>query len=95
MKNYLLILGVVLTVFLVGKSFFRVDQPTQPVGSANLTSQESAGNTTVDVTPVVLTPGQPAKFEIAITTHSGNPVYDLKTQAELKDNKGQVYSFSS
>jgi hypothetical protein len=45
----------------------------------------------VDVRPVQLTPGQPARFEIRMNTHSGNLGQDMIAVCTLKDNRGCEY----
>jgi hypothetical protein len=45
----------------------------------------------VDVRPVQLLPGEPAKFEIRMNTHSGDLSQDLVAVCTLKDNSGREY----
>jgi hypothetical protein len=45
----------------------------------------------VDVKPVQLTPGQPAKFEVQMNTHSEALEEDMVAVSSLKDNAGRVY----
>ena len=45
----------------------------------------------VDVKPVQLTPGQPAKFEVRMNTHSKTLGEDMAAVSSLKDNAGRVY----
>jgi len=45
----------------------------------------------VDVRPVQLLPGKPAKFEIRMNTHSGDLSQDLVAVCTLKDNSGREY----
>jgi hypothetical protein len=45
----------------------------------------------VDVKPVQLTPGQPAKFEVRMNTHSETLGEDMVAVSSLKDNAGRVY----
>ena len=45
----------------------------------------------VDVRPVQLLPGKPAKFEIRMNTHSGDLSQDLVAVCKLKDNSGREY----
>lgn len=45
----------------------------------------------VDVRPVQLLPGKPAKFEIRMNTHSGDLSQDLVAACTLKDNSGREY----
>ncbi|CAB1059501.1 hypothetical protein D1BOALGB6SA_4263 [Olavius sp. associated proteobacterium Delta 1] len=45
----------------------------------------------VDVKPVQLTPGQPAKFEVQMNTHSETLGEDMVAVSSLKDNLGRIY----
>ena len=45
----------------------------------------------VDVKPVQLTPGQPAKFEVQMNTHSETLEEDMVAVSSIKDNAGHVY----
>ncbi len=45
----------------------------------------------VDVRPVQLLPGRPAKFEIRMNTHSGDLSQDLVAVCTLKDSSGREY----
>ncbi len=45
----------------------------------------------VDVRPVQLVPGKPARFEIRMNTHSEELSQDLLAVVTLKDNKGREY----
>ena len=45
----------------------------------------------VDVKPVELAPGQPAKFEVRMKTHSETLGEDMVAVSSLKDNTGRVY----
>jgi len=45
----------------------------------------------VDVRPVQLLPGKPAKFEVRMNTHSGDLSQDLVAVCILKDNSGREY----
>jgi len=45
----------------------------------------------VDVKPVQLAPGQPAKFEVRMNTHSEPLEEDMVAVSSLKDNTGRVY----
>jgi hypothetical protein len=45
----------------------------------------------VDVRPVQLLPGKPAKFEIRMNTHSEELSQDMLAVVTLKDNKGREY----
>ena len=45
----------------------------------------------VDVKPVQLAPGQPARFEVRMNTHSEPLEEDMVAVSSLKDNTGRVY----
>lgn len=45
----------------------------------------------VDVRPVQLLPGKPAKFEIRMNTHSGDLSQNLLAVCTLKDSSGREY----
>ena len=45
----------------------------------------------VDVKPVQLVPGQPARFEVRMNTHSEPLEEDMVAVSSLKDNTGRVY----
>ena len=45
----------------------------------------------VDVKPVQLAPGHPAKFEVRMNTHSEPLEEDMVAISSLKDNTGRVY----
>jgi len=45
----------------------------------------------VDVKPVQLVPGQPARFEVRMNTHSETLGEDMVAVSSLKDNAGRVY----
>ena len=49
----------------------------------------------VDVKPVQLAPGQPAKFEVRMNTHSETLGEDIVAVSSLKDNLGRVYQASA
>jgi hypothetical protein len=44
----------------------------------------------VDVKPVQLVPGQPAKFEVQMNTHSETLGEDMVAVSSLKDNAGRI-----
>ena len=50
-----------------------------------------ANNVTIDVVPVQLEPGQTAKFEIRMTTHSVELSQDIIAVSTLKDDQGGNY----
>jgi len=45
----------------------------------------------IDVRPVQLLSGKPAKFEIRMNTHSVDLSYDMVAVSTLKDNQGREY----
>jgi hypothetical protein len=45
----------------------------------------------VDVRPVQLVPGKPARFEVRMNTHSEELSQDMLDVVTLKDNKGRQY----
>ena len=45
----------------------------------------------VDVKPLQLVPGQPARFEVRMNTHSEPLEEDMVAVSSLKDNTGRVY----
>jgi len=49
----------------------------------------------VDVKPVKLVPGQPARFEVRMNTHSETLGEDMVAVSSLKDNAGRVYQAST
>ena len=74
--------SLVITLFLVNLA---VD------ASAYQAQSDDQNRVRVDVRPVQLLPGKPAKFEIRINTHSGNLGQDLVAVCTLKDNSGREY----
>jgi hypothetical protein len=59
--------------------------------SAYKTKSNKENRVRVDVRPVQLLPGEPAKFEIRMNTHSGDLSQDLVAVCTLKDNSGREY----
>jgi hypothetical protein len=49
----------------------------------------------VDVKPVQLVAGQPARFEVRMNTHSETLGEDMVAVSSLKDNAGRVYQAST
>ena len=45
----------------------------------------------VDVKPVQLAPGQPARFEVRINSHSKTLGEDMVAVSSVKDNAGRIY----
>jgi len=74
--------SLVITLFLVN---LVVD------ASAYQTQSNDQNRVRVDVRPVQLLPGKPAKFEIRINTHSGDLSQDLVAVSTLRDNSGREY----
>lgn len=46
---------------------------------------------TVDVTPMTFAPGQPAKFEVSMSTHSVDLGEDMAVVSTLRDDQGREY----
>lgn len=59
--------------------------------AAYKTKSNKQNRVRVDVRPVQLLPGKPAKFEIRMNTHSGDLSQDLVAACTLKDNSGREY----
>ncbi len=59
--------------------------------SAYKTKSNKKNSVRVDVRPVQLLPGKPAKFEIRMNTHSVDLSYDMVAVSTLKDNQGREY----
>jgi len=59
--------------------------------AAYKTKSNKQNRVRVDVRPVQLLPGKPAKFEIRMNTHSGDLSQDLVAVCTLKDNSGREY----
>jgi hypothetical protein len=55
------------------------------------TKSDKKNSVRVDVRPVQLLPGKPAKFEIRMNTHSGDLGQDLIAVCILKDSSGREY----
>lgn len=63
--------------------------------SAYEMKSNSENRVRVDVRPVQLTVGQPAKFEVRMNTHSADLVQDMAAASTLKDNHGREYKATS
>jgi len=74
--------SVVIMLFLVN---WTVD------AAAYQTQSNNQNRVRVDVRPIQLSPGKPAKFEIRMNTHSGDLSQDLVAVCTLKDNRGREY----
>ena len=59
--------------------------------SAYKTKSNKKNSVRVDIRPVQLLSGKPAKFEIRMNTHSGDLSQDLIAVCTLKDNSGREY----
>lgn len=59
--------------------------------SAYKTKSSKENRVRVDVRPVQLLPGKPAKFEIRMNTHSGDLSQNLLAVCTLKDSSGRDY----
>lgn len=55
------------------------------------TKSNKQNSVRVDVRPVQLLPGKPAKFEIRMNTHSVDLSYEMVAVSTLKDNQGREY----
>ena len=55
------------------------------------TKSNKENHVRVDVRPVQLSPGKPAKFEIRMNTHSGDLSQDLIAVCTLTDSSGREY----
>ncbi len=51
------------------------------------TKEHTGGNVTVIATPITLSPGKPAQFDIAFETHSVDLNFDVVQHASLTDDK--------
>jgi hypothetical protein len=74
--------SLVITLFLVN---WTVDATAYQAQSNN------QNRVRVDVRPIQLSPGKPAKFEIRLNTHSGDLSQDLVAVCTLKDDSGREY----
>ena len=61
------------------------------VAYAYESQSNNKGRVTVNVRPLQLIPGQPAKFEVRMNTHSVTLDYDLVTASTLRDDQGREY----
>ena len=59
--------------------------------AAYKTKSNKQNRVRIDVRPVQLLPGKPAKFEIRMNTHSEELSQDMLAVVTLKDNKGREY----
>ena len=55
------------------------------------TKKSRKNGVTVEVKPMTFAPGQPAKFEVAMNTHSGDLGSDMAAVSTLRDDLGQEY----
>lgn len=86
MKNYLLILAVLLVAGLAGRSFIKVETPPTKTDQSAIsleTQTNSEGAVIVTAQPVNLTVGQPSIFHLTLSTHSVDLGYDLKATARV------------
>lgn len=65
--------------------------PLTANASAYQTKSDKKNSVRVDVRPIQLLPGKPAKFEIRLNTHSGDLSQDLVAVCTLTDNSGREY----
>ena len=61
------------------------------VSYAYESQSNNKGRVTVNVRPLQLIPGQPAKFEVRMNTHSVTLDHDLVAASTLKDDQGREY----
>jgi len=54
-------------------------------------ASSNAAGVRVDVTPLELQSGKPARFDVRLNTHSVDLSQDLSVVAELRDDKGREY----
>ncbi len=59
--------------------------------AAYKTKSDNKNSVRVDVRPVQLLPGKPAKFEIRMNTHAGDLNQDLVAVCSLTDSSGREY----
>ena len=59
--------------------------------SAYDTKSNRENRVRVDVRPVKLNPGEPARFEVRMSTHSVNLSQDMVTAAICRDDQGREY----
>jgi hypothetical protein len=74
--------SLVITLFLTN---WTVDATAYQIQSNN------QNRVRVDVRPIQLSPGKPARFEIRLNTHSGDLSQDLVAVCILKDDSGREY----
>ncbi|MCJ7594626.1 MAG: hypothetical protein MUO52_07655 [Desulfobacterales bacterium] len=63
-----------------------------PIGANAYSSKSNNGNSVrVDVKPVLLTPGEPAKFQVRMNTHTVDLSEDMVAVSTLEDDQGRSY----
>jgi hypothetical protein len=75
---------IALTMLIIIVGFFTVSYAYE-------TQSNNKGQVTINVRPLQLEPGQPAKFEVRMNTHSVTLDHDLVTAFTLKDDQGREY----
>jgi hypothetical protein len=75
---------IALTMLIIIVGFFTVSYAYE-------TQSNNKGQVTINVRPLQLVPGQPAKFEVRMNTHSVTLDHDLVTAFTLKDDQGREY----
>jgi len=79
------IFGIAVLVIVAGAIGFGVN-----AGAYEMRSNQE-NRVRVDVKPVQLAPGQPARFEVQMNTHSEALGEDMVAVSSLKDNEGREY----
>lgn len=90
----ILFLGVIAFIVLRLPNQTKNQTPIQQKSSTNVSYQsqtDEKGAVIVEVTPLSLTRGENASFTVTLTTHSGEPVYDILATSRLTDDKGNTY----
>ena len=84
LKRFNVLHFIALTMAVVIAGFFTA-------ADAYETKSNRQGRVTVNVRPVQLVPGKPAKFEVRMNTHSVTLSQDLVAASTLKDSQGREY----
>ena len=79
---------IALTMLVIIIGFFTVSHAYE-------TQSNNKGRVKVNVRPVQLAPGQPAKFEVRMNTHSVTLDHDLVAACTLRDDRGREYQPTS
>jgi len=102
MKKIILIITlVIILIFLSGLTFKQKNRnagdtkfavPTQSQTKSFEPKEDSRGEVTVKVTPLRLSSGENAVFDISLSTHLVDLNKSLKDIAELEDDNGNIYN---